>query len=325
MDHHVAGAPSAGALRQPGGRARGHRAGRDPHLHRRRLGARGVRAPRAHQRPASGLHLRLQRAARRRPAGLGRLPHRADRAQAVHLHQLRRPGHPRQAPGRRPPAAVHLGRGNLATPGGGRHRRRRRAGRAAVPPAQRRPLLRQPGPGPGAHLGRRSSQNNTRSARFRPWMPAAGNHENEKGNGPIGYGAFQTYFALPPNGEDAESAGLWYAFTVGSVRFVVLQNDDVCLQDGGDTYVSGYSRRPAEAPGWSGAEGGPRATAASTGSSSACTRSRSPAPTPTAPTSASARSGSRCSTSTGRPGRLRARAPLRALAPDPRRSPAARP
>ena len=35
--------------------------------------------------------------------------------------------------------------------------------------------------------------------------------------------------------------GLWYAFTVGSVRFVVLQNDDVALQDGGDSYVSGYS------------------------------------------------------------------------------------
>ena len=84
-------------------------------------------------------------------------------------------------------------------------------------------------------------QNNTRSARFRPWMPAAGNHENEKGNGELGFSAFQTRFALPPNGEDAEFAGLWYAFTVGSVRFVVLQNDDVALQDGGDTYVSGYS------------------------------------------------------------------------------------
>ncbi|NUR61946.1 MAG: metallophosphoesterase family protein [Catenulispora sp.] len=84
-------------------------------------------------------------------------------------------------------------------------------------------------------------QNNTRSARFRPWMPAAGNHENEKGNGPLGFSAFQTRFALPPNGEDAEFAGLWYAFTVGAVRFVVLQNDDVALQDGGDNYVSGYS------------------------------------------------------------------------------------
>ncbi|MBO0866776.1 MAG: fibronectin type III domain-containing protein, partial [Mycobacterium sp.] len=28
--------------------------------------------------------------------------------------------------------------------------------------------------------------NNTRSARYRPWMPAAGNHENELGNGPVG-------------------------------------------------------------------------------------------------------------------------------------------
>jgi len=29
--------------------------------------------------------------------------------------------------------------------------------------------------------------NNSRSARFRPWRPAAGNHGNELGNGPIGY------------------------------------------------------------------------------------------------------------------------------------------
>jgi Purple acid Phosphatase, N-terminal domain len=31
--------------------------------------------------------------------------------------------------------------------------------------------------------------NNSRSARKRPWMPSAGNHENELGNGPIGYQA----------------------------------------------------------------------------------------------------------------------------------------
>jgi hypothetical protein len=82
--------------------------------------------------------------------------------------------------------------------------------------------------------------NNTRSARYRPWMPAAGNHENELGNGPIGYQAFQTRFAVPSNGS-ADWNGLWYAFTVGSVRVIALQNDDVALQDGGNSYVSGYS------------------------------------------------------------------------------------
>ena len=40
-------------------------------------------------------------------------------------------------------------------------------------------------------------ENNSRSARNRPWMPAAGNHENELGNGPIGYQAYQTYFSVP--------------------------------------------------------------------------------------------------------------------------------
>jgi hypothetical protein len=84
-------------------------------------------------------------------------------------------------------------------------------------------------------------ENNSRSARYRPWMPAAGNHENESGNGPVGYGAYQTYFALPDSGADAELRGLWYAFTAGSVRVISLNNDDICYQDGGNFYVRGYS------------------------------------------------------------------------------------
>ena len=83
--------------------------------------------------------------------------------------------------------------------------------------------------------------NNTRSARFRPWMPAAGNHEIEKQNGPIGLGAYQAYFQLPSTETDPELAGLWYSFDVGSVHVVSLQNDDIALQDGGDYYVHGYS------------------------------------------------------------------------------------
>lgn len=83
--------------------------------------------------------------------------------------------------------------------------------------------------------------NNSRSARFRPWMPAAGNHEIESANGPIGLGAYQAYFDLPSTETDPELAGLWYAFTAGSVRVIVLQNDDMCLQDGGDVYINGYS------------------------------------------------------------------------------------
>jgi hypothetical protein len=85
-------------------------------------------------------------------------------------------------------------------------------------------------------------ENNTRSARHRPWMPAAGNHENELGNGPIGYAAYQTYFSVPPTpGQDATTRGLWYSFTAGSVRVISLANDDVCYQDAGSSYVRGYS------------------------------------------------------------------------------------
>ena len=85
-------------------------------------------------------------------------------------------------------------------------------------------------------------ENNSRSACRRPWMPSAGNHENELGNGPIGYGAYQTYFSVPPvAGQTEVTRGLWYAFTAGSVRVVSIANDDVCYQDGGDSYVRGYS------------------------------------------------------------------------------------
>ncbi len=86
-------------------------------------------------------------------------------------------------------------------------------------------------------------ENNTRSARHRPWMPSPGNHENELGNGPIGYSAYQTYFSLPRQpGQTETTRGLWYAFTVGSIRVISLANDDVCYQDGGNSYVRGYSR-----------------------------------------------------------------------------------
>jgi hypothetical protein len=85
-------------------------------------------------------------------------------------------------------------------------------------------------------------ENNSRSARNRPWMPAAGNHENELGNGPIGYQAYQTYFSLPDApGQTDVTRGLWYAFTVGAVRVVSLANDDIIYQDGGNSYVRGYS------------------------------------------------------------------------------------
>ena len=86
--------------------------------------------------------------------------------------------------------------------------------------------------------------NNSRSARKRPWMPSAGNHENELGNGPIGFQAYQTYFSCRRNrpGRTEVTRGLWYAFTVGSVRVISLANDDICYQDGGNSYVRGYSQ-----------------------------------------------------------------------------------
>jgi len=84
--------------------------------------------------------------------------------------------------------------------------------------------------------------NNSRSARRRPWMPSPGNHENELGNGPIGYQAYQTYFSVPEAaGQTDVTRGLWYAFSAGAVRVVSIANDDICYQDSGSSYVHGYS------------------------------------------------------------------------------------
>lgn len=86
-------------------------------------------------------------------------------------------------------------------------------------------------------------ENNSHSARNRPWMPTAGNHENELGNGPIGYQAYQTYFSLPPTSDQTDlTRGLWYAFTAGSMRVVSIANDDIVYQDGGNSYVRRYSK-----------------------------------------------------------------------------------
>ncbi|MGO9133692.1 MAG: purple acid phosphatase family protein [Methylovirgula sp.] len=85
-------------------------------------------------------------------------------------------------------------------------------------------------------------ENNSRSARKRPWMPSPGNHENELGNGPIGYRAYQTYFSVPEAaGQTEVTRGLWYAFTAGSIRVISIANDDVVYQDGGNSYIRGYS------------------------------------------------------------------------------------
>jgi hypothetical protein len=142
-------------------------------------------------------------------------------------------------------------------------------------------------------------ENNSRSAANRPWMPSAGNHENELGNGPIGYRAYQTYFSVPEAAGQTElTRGLWYAFTAGSVRVVSIAMTTSAIRTAA-TLTSAAIRRAPRRPGWKPSWRLPAATPRSTGSWSACTRSPSRRPTsPTAPTSASARNGRRCSTST---------------------------
>ncbi|MCP2340806.1 hypothetical protein FHU30_006188 [Actinomadura rupiterrae] len=141
---------------------------------------------------------------------------------------------------------------------------------------------------------------NSRSARVRPWMPCVGNSENEKGNGPIGLTGYQAYYSLPRSAADdsAETRGLWYGFTVGSVHFISLANDDVAIQDSAETTSAG-TRAVRSSAGWS-RSCGPRGPArTSTGSWCSCTTRWSPAASRAAgATSASGRRGGRCSTGT---------------------------
>ena len=79
--------------------------------------------------------------------------------------------------------------------------------------------------------------NNQTSAANRPWMPCPGNHEIEFNNGPQGFTAYLTRYALPANGQ-RQFEGRWYSFQVGSVLFVSLSADDVVYQDAG-AFVAG--------------------------------------------------------------------------------------
>ena len=109
--------------------------------------------------------------------------------------------------------------------------------------------------------------NVARSAANRPWMPALGNHETEFGvdthagvsgkapggiaaqgaagnywNGPYGYGHYLSRFLLPDNGlvnwDGNRLRGNFYAFQVGTVKFISLDADDVIYQDGASAYLN---------------------------------------------------------------------------------------
>jgi Purple acid Phosphatase, N-terminal domain/Calcineurin-like phosphoesterase len=108
--------------------------------------------------------------------------------------------------------------------------------------------------------------NVARSAAHRPWMPALGNHECEFGvdtmsghpgsaaggvaaqgaagnywNGPYGFGHYLSRFLLPDNRvtnwDGNRLRGNFYAFGVGTVKFISLDADDVIYQDGAANYV----------------------------------------------------------------------------------------
>ena len=80
------------------------------------------------------------------------------------------------------------------------------------------------------------------------WVPGAGNHEVEAGNGPLGYLSYQSRYRLPSN-HSSSFSGNWYSFQVGSVLFISLDNNDVVYANDGGAflgtsdalYIRGYS------------------------------------------------------------------------------------
>jgi len=90
--------------------------------------------------------------------------------------------------------------------------------------------------------------NNQSSAAFRAWMPVAGNHEIEFGNGPQGFTSYLTRYHLPDNGVPG-FRGNWYSFQVANVLFVALQGDEVIYQDAGPLVSGPAPLTPAASTG----------------------------------------------------------------------------
>ena len=224
-------------------------AGADPHLRRRRLRPHGLRPPRRADAACAPTPTYIYAgAARRRDARRGHLPHRAVRPRTVHLHQLRRPVRARRSPGpARAPAASRWIANCLA-------RRPRTSSPASRPSPPLFHLLNGDLCYANLDVDRVRTwnnffTNNTRSARFRPWMPAAGNHEIEKGNGPIGLGAFQTYFGLPSTETDADSPVSGTPSPSARCTVIVLQNDDNACRTAA-TSTSAATPAAGSWPGW---------------------------------------------------------------------------
>jgi hypothetical protein len=81
---------------------------------------------------------------------------------------------------------------------------------------------------------------NQPSSMNRAWMPSLGNHEVEQGNGALGYRSYLARYRLPGN-DTTDFNGQWYAFTVGSVRFIATDNNDVVYSTDFNFPVRGYS------------------------------------------------------------------------------------
>ncbi len=105
--------------------------------------------------------------------------------------------------------------------------------------------------GPGQPRDRVRHRQPRRGAGNAPGGIAAQGAAGNYWNGPYGYGHYLSRFLLPDNGlvnwDGNRLRGNFYAFQVGTVKFISLDADDVIYQDGASAYLNARrERRPGD-------------------------------------------------------------------------------
>ena len=151
------------------------------------------------------------------------------RPRRVALHQFRRSGDSRDW------QRARLALGRLQPTADRSHA-------AAVPPAQRRPVLREHQSRTASKPGATSSFRTRCPLGIGPGCRPPATTRTRSATASLAAAPIRRSFRCPTMASRTPSfRGMWYSFKAGGVRVISLNNDDVCLQDGGDNYVRGYS------------------------------------------------------------------------------------
>ena len=219
MAHAAAGAAPPGRARASRRHIRAHHHRRDGSVHGRKGRPDCLRIPRENGRGCAQTRLSVCRLARRRSTGIRHLSDGAARPVPNHVHKaLATREHRRLARSTCRRRAWHWqthrsstttsARPRLATP------RSAWNGWGLCSISSTATFATPTWPKTACERGGTSGTTTHAAPVIGRGCPSPGNHENELGNGPIGYQAYQTYFSVPEaTGQTELTRGLWYAFT----------------------------------------------------------------------------------------------------------------